>query len=149
MPGTYFNLNLHVIFSTRGRMPVIAATLENDLYRYISGIIHSEGGVLIKIGGTENHIHILLKLKPSHCIPELVKRIKGKSSRWINSLRKTEGHFLWQEGYGVFSVSESKLTGIIAYIANQKKHHNRCSFEDEFVQMLNKHNIDHNMKDLS
>jgi putative transposase len=146
IPGTYSNLIFHVVFSTKDRVPLINEMLENELHRYITGIIHGEGAVLFKIGGTENHIHIVMKLRPRHFIPDLLKRIKANSSKWINDHHKIEGRFSWQVGYGVFSVSESQLAHIIAYVENQKTHHCHRTFEEEFVQFLEKHGIEYDSK---
>ena len=100
----------------------------------------------MRIGGTRNHIHLLLRLKPKHFIPDLIKRIKGSSSKWINTRFDTNERFAWQVGYGIFSVSVSQLSKVKSYIANQKEHHKQISFEEEFTKLLKKHLIDYNPK---
>ncbi len=146
MAGTHSNLLNHIVFSTKGRLNLISGAFEEELYRYITGIIQGEGAKLFKIGGTENHIHIVTKLKPSHFIPDFLKRIKANSSKWINDHNKIEGRFSWQVGYGIFSVSESQLPYVVSYVENQKSHHKHQLFEDEFVQLLDKHGIDYDPK---
>ena len=141
--GTYSNLVNHAVFSTKGRMPLINEIIEDELYRYITGIIQGEGVQLFKIGGTQNHIHIAMKLKPRHYIPDLMKRIKANSSKWVNDQHKIEGRFSWQVGYGIFSISESQLAHVVSYVENQKSHHCRQTFEEEFVLLLEKHGIEY------
>jgi REP element-mobilizing transposase RayT len=125
---------------------MITAELEKELFRYIAGIIKGEEGILLEIGGTEDHIHLVLRLKPRHVIPDILKKIKANSSKWINDNKKITGRFSWQAGYGIFSVSESQLSNTIKYVGNQKEHHRRLSFEDEFIRMLNKNNIEYDLE---
>ncbi len=146
MAGTYSSLNFHVVFSTKNRDNIIASKLEAELQRYIAGIIQGEDAVLLKIGGTENHVHLLVRLKPRHSIPDILKRIKANSSKWINDCNKSDGRFSWQVGYGIFSVSESQLPRVLEYVANQKKRHRNITFEEEFIQLLEKHEIGYEIK---
>ncbi len=143
MAGTYSNLNFHVVFSTKNRDSIITSKLEAELNRYIGGIIQGEGALLLKIGGTENHVHLVIKLKPRHSIPDILKRIKANSSKWINDHQKIDVPFSWQSGYGIFSVSESQLPHVLEYVANQKKRHHNKTFKEEFVQLLEKHEIEY------
>ena len=146
MPGTHSNILFHIIFSTKRRYPLIHDQLEVDLYKYITGIISSEGGQVLAINGTPDHIHLVIRLKPTHIIPDLLRRIKANSSKWINDHRRIDGKFSWQTGYGIFSISESQLGKVISYIQNQKVHHREKSFRDEFVGLLDKHGIDYNLQ---
>ena len=141
MAGTYSNLNFHVVFSTKNRDPIITDELEEELYRYIAGIIKGEGAILLKIGGTENHVHLVIRLKPIHFIPDMLKKIKANASKWINDHQKINGRFSWQVGYGIFSVSESQLPHTIQYVGNQKEHHLRITFKEEFIRLLEKNGI--------
>jgi len=146
MPGTYSNLNFHVVFSTKNRDAIIVSELEEELYRYIAGIVKGEGANLLKIGGTENHVHIVVRLKPTYSIPDILKHIKANSSKWINDRQKIHGRFSWQAGYGIFSISESQLPHTIEYVGNQKQHHQRISFKEEFVGFLEKNGIQYDKK---
>ena len=98
MAGTYSNLNYHVVFSTKNRDPLISPALEQELYPYIAGIIKGEEGILLKIGGTENHVHLVIRLKPRNSIPDMLQKIKGNSSKWINEHKKINSRFSWQGG---------------------------------------------------
>ncbi|MDM8523394.1 IS200/IS605 family transposase [Desulfococcaceae bacterium HSG8] len=144
--GTYANLIFHIVFGTKNRVPMITPKLETELYPYIGGITREEDGIMLSINGTEDHVHIVAKLKPRHSIPEILKRIKGNSSKWINDNKKIGGRFSWQIGYGIFSVSESQLPSVLGYVANQKKHHQKKTFEEEFIQLLEKHGIEYDPK---
>ena len=125
-------------------MDLIKQDFEEDLHSYIGGIIKGEKGVVLNIGGTSNHLHILAKFNPSITVSEMLKRIKGNSSLW---LRKDKGKpFEWQRGYGAFSVSESLVPKVSNYIANQKEHHMHFSFEEELVKILEKNKIPYNEK---
>ncbi len=146
MASTYANLIFHIVFSTKNRASLIKPELTVELYKYIAGIIKSEGAMLLKIGGTENHVHLVTRLKPTHSIPDLLRKIKANSSKWINENNKTDSRFSWQSGYGVFSVSESQLESLIDYTSNQKKHHHRKYFKEEFIQLLEKHKIKYELE---
>ncbi len=146
MARTYANLIYHIVFSTKNRDPLIKPELEVELYKYIGGIINGEGAILLKIGGTENHIHLATRLKQTHSIPDFSRKIKANSSKWINENNKTDSRFSWQGGYGIFSVSESQLENLIDYIANQKKHHHRKEFKEEFIQLLEKHKVKYELE---
>jgi putative transposase len=146
MPGTYSNLNVHIVFSTKNRDAIITPELENELYPYIAGIIKGEGAILLKIGGTENHVHLVIRLKPTHGIPDVLKKIKANSSKWMNDRKKINGRFSWQTGYGIFAVSESQLPQTIKYVSNQKEHHRQISFKAEFIRILEKNKINYDTK---
>jgi REP element-mobilizing transposase RayT len=142
MPGTYTNLLYHLVFSTKNRIPLISKNLQADLYAYIGGIVRGEGGKLLEIGGMPDHVHLLVKLKPSVSLSIMLNRIKAKSSKWINQEKLKLRKFGWQEGYAAFSVSESQVTKVRPYIQNQITHHRRQSFQEEFRALLVKHGIE-------
>ena len=143
MAGTYTNILCHIIFSTKNREASINAGFASELYAYAGGIIRDEKGKLLAAGGTENHLHLLSVLPASMSLSELMRKVKGNSSAWINKNRKVPGHFAWQTGYGAFSVSESAKKDVMHYIARQCEHHRHRSFEEEFVEFLEKHNVDY------
>ena len=144
MGSTLTNLIYHVVFSTRTREPLIQTQIEGELYRYMGGIIKGESGVLIQIGGMPDHVHIVLKLKPIHRLSDVMQKIKGNSSKWINDQNKLAHKFRWQDGYGAFTVSESQVPTVMKYVKDQKKHHGKFSFQDEFIQILKRHKVEYN-----
>lgn len=139
--STYTCLNYHVVFSTKYRKERIDDSSKDDLYSYIDGIIRGEKGCLIEIGGTADHVHILAGLSASISVSEMMKRIKGKSSKWVNEEKKAKPRFHWQEGYGAFTVSQSNIPSAQQYIQTQKEHHKTKTFEEEFILLLDRHRI--------
>jgi putative transposase len=141
MPSTFTNLLYHIVFSTKQREPLITENLREELYKYIGGIIRGEEGILIEIGDIDDHIHLLVKIKPSISISEMLNKIKANSSKWFNENQKSSRRFAWQEGYAAFSVSESQAPNVRDYIRNQREHHQRISFQEEFIAILEKHGV--------
>ena len=146
MPTTHHGILIHVVFSTKQRFKLLKSAWRNELFVYIGGITKENKSMLLKAGGVEDHVHLLLKMSPAYSISETVKLIKGNSSRWINEQRKVNARFSWQRGYGAFSVSESQMEIVGNYIANQETHHLRRSFEDEYLELLKKHRIEFDPK---
>ena len=144
--STFSNLLFHIVYSTKYRKPTIAPNWEDELYGYIGGIIRERQGVLLRINGMPDHVHILAKLNPSIAISDVVRDVKANSSRWINERSDVVLPFEWQKGYAVFSVSESQVDAVRNYIANQKTHHEKKTFEDEFLALLKRHNIPFDLK---
>jgi putative transposase len=141
VPSTFTNLLCHLVFSTKKREPLITNDFQEELYKYIGGIIRAEGGIQLEIGGDVDHVHILAKLKPSVAVSEILNRIKANSSKWINENNKSTRRFGWQEGYAAFTVSESQAPNVRAYIRHQEEHHKKLSFQDEFIALLEKHGV--------
>jgi putative transposase len=146
MANTYTQIHLHIVFAVKGRQSLIQPTFKNELYKYISGIIENHEHKLLAINGMPDHIHILIGYRPSQSLPELLQDIKGDSSKWINSKDFVKGRFEWQSGYGAFSYSKSQLKDVINYIENQEKHHRKKTFHEEYVEMLQKFEVDFNQK---
>jgi putative transposase len=141
MPSTYTNLLYHIVFSTKDREPTITADWKEELHSYIGGIIRAEGGVQLEIGRIEDHVHILVKLKPTHCVADVLKLINANSSKWANDRQKIRTRIEWQVGYAAFSVSESQVEVVRAYIRNQEEHHRRQTFQEELVALLERHGV--------
>jgi putative transposase len=139
--STFANLLYHVVFSTKGRLPLITEEVKEPLYEYMGGIIRGEGGILLEIGGMPDHVHLLAKFKTDIAVATMVKKVKGKSSKWRNDERGQTERFQWQEGYGAFSVSESLVKKVRNYICTQEEHHRRVSFKEELIALLKKHRI--------
>lgn len=142
MAGTYTNLLYHLVFSTKSRLPLISRELETDLNAYIGGIVRGEGGVLLEIGGMPDHVHLLAKFKPAVSVSDMLKHIKGNSSKWVNEERMQSRKFGWQDGYAAFTVSESQVGAVRNYIREQEQHHCGQSYQDEFRALLNRHGIE-------
>ena len=141
MAGTFSQIYIQVVFAVRSRNSLIHSTWEEELYKYISGICKNKGQKLLAINGMPDHIHILIGLKPSSCLSDLVREIKKSSNDFINEKRFTPSKFQWQEGYGAFSYSHSALDNVISYINNQKEHHQKHTFREEYISFLKKFEI--------
>jgi REP element-mobilizing transposase RayT len=141
MATTFANLLYHIVYSTKNRMPLIRDGLREPLYEYIGGIIRGEGGILLEIGGIPDHVHILAKFKTDIAVAMMLKKIKGKSSKWANDRPGRREYFDWQDGYAAFSVSESLVPTVRKYIRNQEEHHKKVSFKDELIALLKKNRI--------
>jgi putative transposase len=141
MSHTSGNILLHLIFSTQGRRPLIKADFREDLFAYLGGIIREMKGTALIINGAADHVHMLVRVRPSHSAAEIARVVKANSSRWVRE--KWDAEFAWQTGYGVFSVSESNVATVTKYIAGQEEHHKKHSFQEEFVAFLKKNNVDY------
>jgi REP element-mobilizing transposase RayT len=131
-------LLVHSVFSTKERRPFLRSEeIRTEIYAYIAGILRNLQSPSIIIGGAEDHIHILSALSKNVALSELIGRIKGSSSKRLKE--KGIHGFAWQNGYGAFSVSESQVAAVTAYIANQAEHHRQFSFQDEVRQLLKRH----------
>ncbi len=144
MATTYSNLLFHLVFGTKHRTPLIAPAWRDDLYSYIGGIVRQRRGTLLAAGGMPDHIHLLVKLPTDLCVAELVRDAKAISSGWRRE--SADAGFGWQTGFGAFTVSESVAPAVVKYIHAQQEHHQAQTFEAEFVELLNRHGIDYNLK---
>lgn len=141
--STFSQIYIQVVFAVRGRNSLIAQSWEEELYKYITGIITNKGQKLIAINGMPDHIHLLIGMKPSCCLSDLVREIKKASNSFINEKKFSKFKFEWQEGYGAFSYSHSSLDNVIAYIQNQKEHHKKKSFREEYIDFLKKFEVEY------
>ena len=146
MAHTYSNLLTHIVFATKDRQPLIDPTLETRLFPYLGGILRELGGKLDVINGVDDHIHLLTELPPSIAVAEAVGKVKGSSSLWIHESFPDRSKFAWQRGYAAFSVSKSGVASVAAYIDRQKEHHKKRSFQDEFLELLQRHGVSINEK---
>jgi len=146
MPGTYSQLLLHIVFSTKGRTRWITREVAERLYPYMGGIVRAEKGVLYDIGGVEDHVHMYLRWRPDESVSDLMRTIKSRSSKWIHDEFRTLGEFAWQEGYSVFSVSKSQEEAVEKYIARQAEHHTREDFKSELLRILHAHGLEFDEK---
>ena len=130
----------HIVFATKDRMPLIAAAWEAHLYAYIAGIVKNHNGLLLAIGGIADHVHLLVRLEPVTLFPHFMRDLKASSSKWAR--KNHQPKFSGQRRYGAFTVSESNTAAVRQYILGQKDHHQKWSFEDEYKELLRRHQID-------
>ena len=140
MAHTYSSLLFHCVFSTKDRRAAISRELQPQLWAYMGGIAREHGMKALAVGGTENHIHVLLSLPATQAIAQAMREIKKGSSQWMHETAGVPG-FAWQEGYGAFSIGHAQVEATLAYIAGQREHHEKRDFEVEFFAILRKHEI--------
>lgn len=142
MAGTFSQIYIQVVFAVKGRESLILSSWEEELYKYITGIVQNKEQKMLAINGMPDHIHFLIGMKPSCCLSDLVREVKKSSNDFIKDKRFTKLKFQWQEGYGAFSYSHSNFGNVIKYIMNQKEHHKKKSFKEEYLEFLRKFEID-------
>ena len=142
MSSTFSQIYIQIVFAVKGRQSLIQHSWEEELYKYITGIVQNKGQKMLAINGMPDHIHIFIGMKPSCCLSDLVREVKKSSNDFINEKKFCLKKFSWQEGYGAFSYSHSALDNVIAYIMNQKEHHGKQTFKEEYLVMLKKFEIE-------
>jgi REP element-mobilizing transposase RayT len=143
MANTYTQIYIHVVFAVEGRQSLIKPERNDELQKYITGIVSAQKQKLIAINNMPDHLHLLVGLRPDSSLSDLVRDVKAGSSKFINEKRWVMGRFSWQEGFGAFSHSRSQLGAVIRYIGNQQKHHAKQSFREEYVALLEKFGVDY------
>ncbi len=143
MPNTYSQLYVQIVFTVKGRANLISKNNREELQKYIAGIIQNREQKLMSIFCMPDHVHILVSIKPSISISDLVRDIKAGSSKFINDSKWIKSKFNWQEGFGAFSYSKSQIDTVIKYILNQEEHHNKKSFKDEYLEYLKQFDIEY------
>lgn len=142
MSGTYSNILLHVVFSTKNREPFITPDLRERLYPIVGGIVRDERGDLLTIGGMPDHVHLLVRWNTKTSVADLMRNVKARSSKWVHETYAHHARFAWQVGYGAFSVSASQKEHVRAYIEHQEEHHRRWTFKEEYLEFLRAHEIE-------
>lgn len=143
MPQSLAALLVHFVFSTKLRQPFITPEIESDLFPYMATVLRNVESTSLAINGTTDHVHILLQLSRKHALCEIVEEVKKTSSKWIKTKGAEFAAFQWQTGYGAFSIGESGVDAVKAYIANQKIHHRKITFQDEFRKLLAKYRVEY------
>lgn len=146
MANTYTQVHIQAVFAVRNRQSLISLEWENELYKYITGIIQNHNHKVLQINGMPDHIHILFGMRPTQSLSDLMKQVKQDSSKWINSNGFVKGKFVWQAGFGAFSYSKSALPNVINYIKNQKQHHKKVKFDDEYIKLLNDFDVEYDTR---
>jgi REP element-mobilizing transposase RayT len=144
--NTYSQVFLQVVFAVKFRQNLILPEWKGDLHKYLSGIIRAKGHKAIIVNGVENHIHAFIGLKPGMAISDLVRDIKNNSANFVNDNKWVSGRFSWQEGFGVFSYSQSHVEMVYMYILNQEEHHRKITFKEEYINLLKEFQIDYDEK---
>jgi putative transposase len=144
MLHTSGNILLHLIFSTQGRRRLIRPEFRDDLFAYLGGIVREMHGTALIVNGEPDHVHMLIRVRPVHSAAEIARVVKTNSSRWMRE--KHTRNFAWQTGYGVFSVSESSVLDVTEYIAKQQEHHQKRSFQEEYIAFLKKNHVEYDPK---
>lgn len=143
MSHSYAQNHIHLVFSTKDREKFLKREFLPRLWTYTAAVCKNHDLLTFAVGGMEDHIHLLFRLPPTMTLAEAVALVKSNSSKWIKDQGKK---FAWQEGYGAFSVSSSKIATVIRYIDNQEAHHRKVSFEDEYISLLKKHGVEFDPK---
>jgi REP element-mobilizing transposase RayT len=135
MSSTHLSLHYHIIFSTKDRAPIIDVQWRDRLHGYLGGVVQNIGGVPEAIGGVSDHVHLLMGLRATHCLADAIRDVKAVSSRWVHEEMRIL-KFQWQEGYGAFTVSPSQRGQMCEYIGKQAEHHRHRTFQEEYVEFL-------------
>lgn len=146
MPNTYTQIYIQIVFAVKGRENLISKNNREELHKYITGIVQNRGQKMLSIFCMPDHTHLLIGIKPSIAISDLVRDIKSGSTNFINEQKWTKTKFQWQEGFGAFSYSKSQIDMVIKYILNQVEHHNKITFKQEYIDFLEKFEIGYNEK---
>ncbi len=146
MAGTFSQIYIQYVFAVKGRTNLLQKSWRDEVFHYMAGIIKQKNQKPIIINGVEDHVHIFVGLKPSMNIAELVRDIKNNSSNFINEKKYVNGRFAWQEGYGAFSYASSQVDNVYQYIARQETHHQNKTFKEEYIDFLQKFEIDYDEK---
>src|SRR6201996_9414545 len=146
MPNTYTQLYIHFVFAVKYRQALINEDWENRLQKYITGIVQNNGHKLLAINNMPDHLHLFVGLNPKQSISDLMRLVKGDSSEFVNKEKCTERKFYWQEGYGAFSNSRSQIDSVVKYIMNQKQHHSKKTFKEEYLDILKDYAVEYDEK---
>lgn len=143
MANSYHQIYLQTVFAVKYRNAVIDKSWRDQLYAVIGGLINETTCKTIIVNGVEDHVHCLIGLKPVVSVSEMMKTVKAKAAKYINHHSLTASRFEWQDGYGVFSYSQSQLDRVYKYIQNQEAHHKKQTFRDEYIELLKKFKIEY------
>lgn len=141
MPQSLARLHIHLVFSTKGREPLLSDTIRDSLHAYMAVVLQNLGCPTVLINSVEDHVHLLFDLGRTVSISRAVEDVKKTSSKWLKTHGQTFANFSWQAGYGAFAVSESNVPVVREYIADQREHHRKRSFQEEYRQFLERHRI--------
>ena len=144
MANTYTQLNMHVVFSVKGRENILPVGFRPELFKYISGTLKNLEQYSLAVNGFKDHVHIFFEMQPTKSLSDIIRIVKANSSKWINENKILKGKFSWQEGYGGFSYSRSQRNNVIQYIVKQEEHHTIKTFHEEYLELLKLFKIEFN-----
>lgn len=143
MANTYTQLHVQLVFAVKGRASLVHSSWKDELYKYITGIVQNHHHKMLQINGMPDHIHIFIGYDPKQTIPDLVETIKTDSNHFIKRQGFCPQKFNWQEGYGAFSYARSQVDAVVKYVANQERHHQKKTFQEEYLMMLQKFEVEY------
>ena len=146
MAGTFSQIYIQVVFAVKGRENLLQKPWREEVFKYMSGIIKEKGQKPIIVNGVSDHVHLFIGLRPSMSISDLIRDVKNNTSNFINDKKFIKVRFAWQEGYGAFSYAHSQVNNVYQYILNQEEHHKKEKFKDEYLDLLQKFEIQHDEK---
>lgn len=146
MAGTFSQIYIQVVFAVKGRENLLQKPWRDEIFKYMSGIIKGKNQKPIIVNGVSDHVHLFIGLKPVMQLSDLVRDVKNNSSNFINKNKFVRGKFSWQEGYGAFSYDHSQINNVYQYVLNQEEHHKKRSFREEYLDFLQKFEIEYNEK---
>ena len=146
MANTNTQIYIHIVFAVQGRQNLILKEYKEELHKYITGIVQNKGQKLIAINSMPDHVHIFIGMKPTAALSDLARDIKNNSSTFINEKKWVRGKFNWQKGFGAFSYGHSQIDVVVKYIQNQEEHHEKKTFREEYLEMLQKFAVEYDEK---
>jgi putative transposase len=142
MANSYHQIYIHTTFPVKYRQAVIEKEWKHSLFSVMGNLLNETGCKTLIVNGVYDHVHCFFSLKPSLSVSNIMKSVKAKSSKWVNEQELTPARFEWQKGFGAFSYSHSQIDRVFRYIKNQDEHHKHQSFQEEYIQLLKKFNVD-------
>ena len=146
MAGTFSQIYIQVVFAVNGRESLLQKPWRDEVFKYMAGIIKEKSQKPIIVNGVTDHVHLFVGLKPAMALSDLVREVKNNTTNFINDRKFLRGKFSWQEGYGGFSYAHSQLDAVYQYILNQEEHHKKKTFKQEYLDLLQKFEIEHDEK---
>ena len=144
--NTYTQIHIQLVFAVKYRKSQIQSSWKEELYKYITGIIQNRKHIMLAINGMSDHIHILIGMRPTQAVSDLVEEVKSSSSKWINEKKFMAEKFNWQDSFGAFSYGKSQIEQVVKYIHNKERHHLKKTFRQEYVEFLEKFGIEYDEK---
>ncbi len=146
MAGTFSQIYIQAVFAVRGRENLLQKPWRDEVFKYMAGIIKGKSQKPIIVNGISDHVHLFIGLNPVMALSDLIRDVKNNTTNFINEKKFVKGKFSWQEGYGAFSYSHSQLDTVYQYILNQEEHHRKKTFREEYIDFLQKFEIEHDEK---